>query len=605
MDFRLDPSKDKWLTDNKLVSLTATKPSHTDSDGTEHYRVTLRAITHTFHPALQNIPMWSFGPKSPGDLIVAKRNVPVEITWFNALGSDNLKNLLLLGVRQGMEEDHMMTKSHNQVHMHGARVPWTSDGFPESVFHSGEGRIFHYPNNQPAATLWYHDHAMDVTRLNVYAGLFGAYILRDPDEADVLPAGELEIPLILQDKSFDRDANGDLRLYYEQSVSVNPAHQDKNEPSTVAAQPEFVGDYPVVNGQIWPLLELAPRIYRLRLLNGANTRFFNLTLAPESDPEACIPFWVIGTEGGFLDQPAKVTPLLLAPGERVDLLVDLRGLHENDSLLLRNDAPAPYSGDPGDHHFASKAYKKLDIHDPGNFCCELLKIVITGQADATDSKFDPKTIQLPPRVDPLSHVKPHFPQASTFDAINRAIDEVKLHVMDPQTLKAAGVTFKLRRFKLEEYQLQMDTLAGMRVPSVQINGKSWKDAEPVSTTLNAVEVWEFLNVTPDTHPMHIHLVQFRVLSRTWLTVVDDPSRATADLTEPKDARNYTVLEGGVIERAKVENFEKGWKDTVRCNPKQSTRVLIRFDGFSGDYVYHCHILEHEDMGMMYRLKVEG
>ena len=212
---------------------------------------------------------------------------------------------------------------------------------------------------------------------------------------------------------------------------------------------------------------------------------------------------------------------------------------------------------------------------------------------------------MPPRVDPLSHVKPHFPQASTFDAINRAIDEVKLHVMDPQTLKAAGVTFKLRRFKLEEYQLQMDTLAGMRVPSVQINGKSWKDAEPVSTTLNAVEVWEFLNVTPDTHPMHIHLVQFRVLSRTWLTVVDDPSRATADLTEPKDARNYTVLEGGVIERAKVENFEKGWKDTVRCNPKQSTRVLIRFDGFSGDYVYHCHILEHEDMGMMYRLKVEG
>ncbi len=604
MTFRLDPSKDKWLDTNKLRSLTPTTPSQTDPDGTEHYRIELRSIAHTFHPRLQDIPMWSFGPKSPGELIVAKPGVPVEITWYNSLGKENLNGLLLLGVRQGMEEDHMMTKSHNQVHMHGARVPWTSDGFPDSVFHSGEGRVFHYPNNQPAATLWYHDHAMDVTRLNVYAGLFGAYILRDPAEDSMLPAGDLEIPLILQDKSFATDSDGKFRLYYEQSVSATPADKKTGGPSTVAAQPEFVGDHPVVNGQIWPLLELAPRIYRFRLLNGANTRFFNLTLASENDPKATIPFWVIGTEGGFLEKPSAVTPLLIAPGERVDLLVDLRGLHEGDSLLLRNDAPAPYSGDPRDPHFASKDYKPLDITDPENFCCELLKVVITGPAVASDKKFNPKSIKLPPRVDSLSTVKPHFPLPNTFNAINKAIDEVKLDVMDPQALKAGGVHFTLRRFKLEEYQMEMSTLDGMRVPSVQINGQSWKDAPPVSAKLNAIEVWEFLNVTPDTHPMHIHLVQFRVLSRTWLTVVDDPSRVTSDLPEPKDARNYTVLPGGKIERALVEDFEKGWKDTVRCNPRQSTRVLVRFDGFSGDYVYHCHILEHEDMGMMYRLTVE-
>ena len=272
MAFQLD-SQDKWLSTNKLRPISVAKPVHSHDHTVTHYWVELKAILHDFHPKLRNLPMWSFGSSSPGEIIEAEVGKPVRVTWFNRLVGQSLQNLLDFGDRQGMEEDHMLALSHNQIHLHGARDPWTSDGFPESVFHPNEGRIYYYPNVQAAATLWYHDHAMDVTRLNVYAGLFGAYLLRDPQEASLLPSGSLEIPLVVQDKSFTDDGK---KLHYEQSV-------DRTKP-VPEATPEFLGDYPLVNGQIWPLLELHPRIYRLRLLNGANTRFFNLSLSRDIQP---------------------------------------------------------------------------------------------------------------------------------------------------------------------------------------------------------------------------------------------------------------------------------------------------------------------------------
>ena len=178
-----------------------------------------------------------------------------------------------------------------------------------------------------------------------------------------------------------------------------------------------------------------------------------------------------------------------------------------------------------------------------------------------------------------------------------AIATVPIDVLE-QDLTTGAISFKLRRFKLVEYQLEMSTFPLIRVPTVQINGLSRRTAPPVSTTRNAIEVWEFVNVTPDTHPMHIHLVQFQIMTRIALNVVDDPARQTGDLTEPKKAESYST------DATSLEEFEKGWKDTVRCNPRESTRVVMRFEGYSGDYVYHCHILEHEDMGMMYKLNVE-
>lgn len=573
MTFLLNPATDKWHLNNPLRALHKAVPVPNAMDDALQYRIPMKAVVHSFHPKLSNIPMWSYGDHSPGLVIEAKVDKPTRVTWLNNLVGANLNSVLAIGPRQGMEEDHMLVIPHNQVHLHGARVPWTSDGHPDQVFHPNEGRIYYYPNKQPATTMWYHDHSMDVTRLNVYAGLFGLYLLRHKDEQRLLPSGEQEIALVLQDKSFSDDGK---KLYYEQGLDA------AGDP-----RPEFVGDYPVVNGQIWPATKLQPRIYRLRLCNGANTRFFNLSLTQDNNSTP-IKLHVIGTDGGFLAAPAPVDSLLLSPGERADMLIDLRGLN-NQTLILRNDAAIPYSDDPA------------DVLPPDDRCAELLQIKLgnvvgdgDNDADDDDSRFDPATIVLPAYQDPLAGTAP--PTRDKFAAMEAAIAGVPIGVLE-QDLAAAGINFKLRRFKLEEYQILMPTPPGLVSPTVLINGKSSKDADVVSTSKNAVEVWEFMNVTPDTHPMHIHLVQFQVMSRTSLDVQPNTARITPILTEPMDAVAYQG-------QAAVQSWEQGWKDTVQCNPSQSTRVLMKFDGYTGHYVYHCHILEHEDMGMMYPIHVE-
>ncbi len=571
MTFSLNPATDKWLNSNQLPRLPKAQTVANSYDGAAQYVLTLQQVLHDFHPKLKGIPVFTYGSKAPGPVIEAESGKPVRVSWFNGLVGKNLQGLISFGTTQGMEEDHMLTLSHNQVHLHGARVPWTSDGHPEMVFHPNEGRIFHYPNNQPACTLWYHDHTMDVTRLNVYAGLFGLYLVRDPSEKDLLPQGEREIALVLQDKSFSDDGT---KLFYEQAVdnTVNPPE----------ATPEFLGDYPLVNGRIWPTTTLEPLVYRLRVCNGANTRFFNLTLSEKADATKRLPFFVIGTEGGFLPAPVQADSLMIATGERYDVLIDLRGAL-GKTYILRNDIGIPYS--PG------------TAIDPNDNCDELLQIKVRndGDVDEDDMPADLLTVALPARIDPL----PNDLNRAEYAAIDDAIDAVPIVTMEDD-LVVNGRPIKLRRFKLEEYQLFMTTLPGVRIPTVQINAANWDTAAPVPVKKDAYEVWEFLNTTPDTHPMHIHLVQYQLMSRTELNIIDDPARVTPDLPEPKTITGYTPAS-----RVAIDSYEQGWKDTASCHPGQATRMIMKFDGYLGDYVYHCHILEHEDMGMMYKIRVDS
>lgn len=585
-------SNDKWI--DALRAPHRAVPRH--SGGVWEYDVRLHPVRHSFHSNMHRIPMWAYGGGVPGDIIEAEVDTPLRVTWHNDLHDEQLSSLIEFGTRQGMEEDHMLATPHNQIHLHGARVPWTSDGSPMHVFHPHEARSYYYPNRQAAACLWYHDHAMDVTRLNVYAGLYGMYLLRDPAEVALLPSGDLEIPLVLQDKSFNAAGT---KLRYEQAfdTSVSPAE----------ATPEFIGQYPVVNGQIWPHLDLRPRVHRLRIVNGANTRFFNLSLTADSAANVNVPMYVIGSDGGFVPNAVPVTELLLAPGERADVLLDLRAMNGRQ-LIARNDAPIPYSGNPNDSHYESADYPPLD---PADNCAELFQIRVVGSTDPDDARFDPATIVLPARRDPLPGSI--TPDRGTFAAIDTAIDAVPIDDRE-RDMTVGGLSFKLRRFTLEEYQLKMPTLAGVRipnhhdggmltltnarVPSVLINGRSAANASPVVTTQNAFEIWEFVNLTPDTHPMHVHLVQLQVISRTWVEVADDPARKSTRLPEPKKAERY------LPPRLPIAAFEQGMKDTVRCDPGQATRLLMRFDGYAGEYVYHCHILEHEDMGMMFPIVVE-
>jgi spore coat protein A, manganese oxidase len=581
----LYPNIDKWQT--TLRKNLPTKMRSGKIDGEDHFVMTMVPGHHTFHPKLKNIDVWTFDGTYPGPTLLAKPDKPTRVSWKSELFDETghplkLKNLIILGELQGMQEDHMLEKPHNMVHLHGAHVPATSDGFPMNVFHPGEGVYFRYPNTQAASTLWYHDHTMDVTRLNVYAGLFGLYLIRGDDEDAVLPSGPLEIPLLLQDKSFQASpANpAKAQLYYAQPLTPGPL-------------PEFVGDYPVVNGKIWPRTTLAPRIYRLRLVNAANARFFNIRFTVQNGSAPDLQFHIIGSEGGFLPAPVDVTSLTIGPGERYDVLLDLRdpALLDQD-IIVTNDHDTPATADAG-------------------LCAELVKIRVQGSTVAADSAFDPATIILPKRVDSASN--PGAVARSEFASINAVCDGVPMVQLEADLSTAGGRKIKFRRFVLEEYQDKMLSTGSKRVPNVRINGRSWDTAHPVRVKSGDCEVWEFHNTTPDDHPMHVHLVQFQVLARKGIDIQFDPGNSSAARPNPKTVIAYDSTADGI-----VAGFEMGFKDTVICrapgypDPEpvatstfkgHATRIAMTFD-MQGTYVYHCHILEHEDMGMMFRVEVD-
>jgi len=211
---------------------------------------------------------------------------------------------------------------------------------------------------QEATTLWFHDHVLGMTRLNLYAGLAAFYLIRDSYDTGIpgtglrLPAGRYEIEMVIQDRQFD--TNGQWFF-----PAGNPAGLNGTPPNPAIHPfwiPEFFGDAIVVNGKTWPYLELEPRRYRLRLLNASNARFLELRVVNTSSNQPGPPLWQIGTDGGLLDRPVKLSndgapgaqTLSLAPAERADVIVDFAG-SKGQTLVLLNTANAPFpSGDPPD-----------------------------------------------------------------------------------------------------------------------------------------------------------------------------------------------------------------------------------------------------------------
>lgn len=278
-----------------------------------HYRIAMQQIEHRVHRDLPPTRFWAYGKSVPGPTIEARCGEAVIVEWPNEPPTRHFlpidHNLM------GAEADKPEVRA--VVHLHGGRVPPASDGYPENWYVPGRSAIAHYPNTQNAALLWYHDHAMGITRLNTYAGLFGLYIVRDDVEDTLrLPRGEYEIPLVL----FGRFFKPDGQLYY-------PVSQWPNAPWT----PEFFGNAILVNGKLLPYLEVEPRLYRFRLLNASNARFFRLALSNGQS------FYQIGTDQGLLAQPAELKRLAIAPGERADLLVDF-GSQRARQIVLKNEA---------------------------------------------------------------------------------------------------------------------------------------------------------------------------------------------------------------------------------------------------------------------------
>jgi spore coat protein A, manganese oxidase len=437
---------------------------------------------------------------------------------------------------------------------------------------------FQYPVRQRASTAWYHDHTLGMTRLNVYAGPAGFFIIRGGPEGDgavldsrtglaaVLPGpapkdgdGLLpqktyyEIPIAIQDRSFNADGS----LFYPDTRAFFDGITGPFIPTTDISpiwNPEFFGNVMMVNGNTWPFQIVEQRRYRFRLLNGCQSRFLILDFNAIPGVEV----WQIGNEGGFLAAPVNHTAvsgnrLLMGPAERADVIVDFTNVPVGNYVLGNAGPDAPFGG--------------LQI-DPA----ELADPLTTGQI----MQF---------RVGPARAVDPTTPpQFMVLPAI--------------AALPAATVTRPLAL--LEEMSMYFpDAPAETRLGDVAGDpntgtgtwtSRAWEDPVTENPAVGATEVWEFYNGTADAHPMHIHERLFKVVDRQPI-VVDE------------DNRNFQVVANSLPRPP--EPWENGWKDTVIAYPGQVTRVTMRFEN-PGQYVWHCHIVEHEDNEMMrpYRIGLE-
>ncbi|MBM4108310.1 MAG: DNRLRE domain-containing protein [Phycisphaerae bacterium] len=294
--------------------------------GAAHYDISVVEVAQRLHRDLPLTTVWGYAGSYPGPTILARRGLPVTVTWTNDLrdlATGQLRTRHVLPVDLCLHGPNMRGDLPVVVtHLHGGHVPADSDGYPEAVIAPGESSaLYTYPNNQPAGTIWYHDHAMGITRLNVYMGLAGFYLLRDAEEdALALPRGEYEVGLAIQDRSFNPD--GSLKY---------PAEW----------MDHFFGDFIVVNGKVWPYHNVKRGKYRFRVISGSTSRTYTLRLSNDAT------FWQIGSDTGLLEAPVPMTSVTLTPGERADLVIDFAPYAAGTEIILINSAPAPFPGTPG------------------------------------------------------------------------------------------------------------------------------------------------------------------------------------------------------------------------------------------------------------------
>jgi len=404
---------------------------------------------------------------------------------------------------------------------------------------------FRYPNQQRAGTLWYHDHTLGMTRLNVYAGPAGFYLIRGgpgdvvtdtrTGQPAVLPAGSDEIPIAIQDRSFNADGSlfyPDTRAFFDGVATYVPATD-----VPPIWNPEFFGNCMVVNGRTWPYLNVEQRRYRLRLLNGCNSRFLVLDFSAI----AGVQVTMIGTEGGFLPAPLNLADrgyrLLMAPAERVDLIVDFSGVPAGQYVLMNAGPDEPFGG------FPINPSARADSATTG-----LVMQFRVGPAMSSDATTPAQFMRLP--------AIPPYPAASVTRRV-ALLEEMSMYFGDAPIAALLGVL--------------VPDKAGFRTEK-----RMWDDPISENPAVGATEIWEIYNRTADAHPIHIHEVMLDVIDRQTLNPTNNLPIGAPRPPEPN---------------------ERGRKDTVISYPGEITRVRTTFS-HAGLYVWHCHIVEHEDNEMM-------
>jgi FtsP/CotA-like multicopper oxidase with cupredoxin domain len=603
--------------------------------------------------------VWGYGlngqsPTYPGITVEARKGTATTITYVNTLFAPTLQQQLTVDQTLHWADPlkQMGTLPFPPppysgpiplvTHLHGAEVQSEFDGGPEAWFtatglHGSAYRtasktaknaaVYKYPNSQEATTLWFHDHALGMTRLNVYSGLAAFYLLRDgrdtglPGNPIGLPAGPYEQELVLQDKQFD--TNG--QLYFPDGSGSGLNGTPPNPEIHPYWIPEFFGDVIVVNGKSWPFFNVEPRRYRFRLLNGSNARFYELRLSNRTTKTAGPAFWVIGTDGGLLDVPVKLNDpnvaaaprLLMAPAERYDIIVDFSGF-AGQTLTLVNSAKAPFPNGMSP--------------DPQTFG-EVMQFNVTVPLNGRDTSYDPsKDKGGTLRASPI--VRLTNPATGT---INVTPDVRRQLVL--VEIEGGGGPVEVLVNNSHFDGLEENT--GNPIPGATLVNGNYATELP---TVGATELWEIINTTADAHPIHVHLIQFQLVNRQAFNVTQ--YRGLYDSLFPGGAfipgfgppLNYNTpnADGAIGGNPAVTPFlpdgniqlplpeESGWKDTLKMYPGQVTRIVVRFapqanlagtthkgtnyfpfDPTTGPgYMVHCHILDHEDNEMMrpYNLK---
>lgn len=489
-----------------------------------YYEIAMKEFYHTFHRDLAPTKIWGYDGQFPGPVINVNKGECAHVKWMNQLPE---KHLLPIDRTLHGSGKHM-PDVRTVVHLHGAEVEPESDGYPEAWFTKDykfvgpvfDSPVYKYNNNQRAATLWYHDHAVGITRLNVYAGLVGMYIIRDEEERKLnLPSGAYEIPLVIADRGFNEDGS----LFYPDTTNVRPGPLKPGlEFPCPSVTPGVNFENITVNGKVWPFLEVVQRKYRFRILNASNERFYRMSLSNGQK------FIQIGTDGGLLEKPVYMTELTIGPSERMDVIIDFSKHEPGTEIVIRNTANSPFDfpppiGTPPDP-------------DTDGLVMQFKVIELNG-AD---------TSQVP-------SILSSIPKLKECDA-----DRTRDITLDADIDMYGRFNFLL-------------------------DNKGFMERIDVKPKLNDTEIWRFINTAGATHPMHIHLIQFQILDRIPFDVAGYAANGLLQFTGPpqQPAKN-----------------ERGWKDTVQSPPGFVTRVIMRFAPFTGRYVYHCHILEHEDYDMM-------
>ena len=500
--------------------------------GANAYSFTETQISRQLHPQLPPTPVWAYDDGSGlagqsgsfGMAVVARSGTPLTVSYTHELPAT---------YPAWIPVDTRLTPLGDAVrvmtHLHGGFVAADSDGNPAVTpdgFGPGQTQTVVYPNElpqMPASLLWFHDHGLGTTRLNVFAGLAAAYILRDEFDTGEepnpigIPGGAYEIPLVVQDRQFNPDGT----FLYPTSTIAG-----------VTWIGEYFGDTMLVNGKVWPFLEVEPRMYRLRVLNGCNARILTLDIGGAA-------LWQIGAEGGMWDVPVPVNALVLAPAERADVLVDFSKFRGSSVVLKNHRAQAPVS-------------------NPAPSLEQVMQI----RVGTTVGQPGPSSIpsSLPGRKADIGGP----PVMTRYLTLNEVDAE------EPDWL-------------------------------LNINGVRFGEGATTETPkVGTVEDWVYINMTGDTHPMHTHLVTFQVIGRTPFDVEAYAAAHEGPNGVPGGIDPTAFATGPMLPPAPDE---RGFKDTVKANPGSFTTIRARFDlpvgvAASQDYVYHCHIVEHEDNEMM-------